>query len=210
MRLSHTELEEVKDDPAEWVRKKRAGGGFRIGGYDTILKDAIYRYHKSAAEDTDEIRSYILSRLDTRNFRNASKRASVMEKLNAYVNWYLTSDTLVFDTRYRLNYTIIDEFAFGGLVSRLDMTSTGYRAILLGNHDNSWQQELRMPLIQRAVALATKRSENEMLVGVQNLDGSRLATTQYSSSDIDSAERLFIELLLTVDRENEALDDTGE
>jgi hypothetical protein len=207
MKLSHTELEEAKADPIKWVRKKKTGGGVRIGGYNTIVKNNIYKYHNAARENAEEVRSNILQQLTKRNFRDASKTQLAMGKFNAYVDWYLASGTVVFDTRHRLNYTVVEDIVFSGLICRLDIVPEGYRAILLNDVSATWQQELRMPLIQRAVALATKRPESETVVGVQNLNGSNLQTTSYSSSDIDRAETTFVNLSLVVCSEMEIYED---
>ena len=83
-------------------------------------------------------------------------------------------------------------------MSRVDITSDGYRAILLGLRKPTWQQETRMPLIQRAMATKYERPEDEVSVGYQKLDGGELDVATYSQSALNEAENLARQLALTV------------
>jgi len=77
------------------------------------------------------------------------------------------------------------------MVGRVDITTNGYRAVLLGAAPEDWKNQLRMPLIQLAVASMYNRPANQTEVGFQNLDGSKLTTTLYSRSQIERAGRKF-------------------
>ena len=51
-----------------------------------------------------------------------------------------------------------------------------------------------MPLIQRGLARAYYRPENEFVVGIQELDASDLVVTSYSKTIIDEAEQVVLQL----------------
>jgi hypothetical protein len=79
----------------------------------------------------------------------------------------------------------------GGEVSRVDVivADDGYRGILLSDADDpQWQDQLRMPLLQRAIARKFERDEKDVVVGVQRLDGSDLQTHYYGARSIRDAE----------------------
>jgi hypothetical protein len=78
------------------------------------------------------------------------------------------------------------------------MTPEGYRAVLLDRVREGWEQELRMPLIQRIVATTYGRPEDEFAVGYQELDASNLQTISYSVSQIDAAEETARQLAVRV------------
>lgn len=82
---------------------------------------------------------------------------------------------IVADHRVRLNLALDGEVALGGEISRIDMIPTGYRAVLLmARAPARWKQELRMPLIQLAVANRYDRPPGDVRVAVQLLDGNGL------------------------------------
>ncbi len=79
---------------------------------------------------------------------------------------------------------------FCGEISRVDLDPvTGiYRAVLIGDIQAGWQGELRMPLLQRAAARTMQRNEAGFVVGMQELDGSRLSVVNFGATDMDQAE----------------------
>src|SRR5262249_11274454 len=78
-----------------------------------------------------------------------------------------------------------------GSVHRLDVLPNGYRAILLGNYQPNWKNQLRMPLLQRAVARKFGRPADKVTMGVQYLDGTSLVEHQFSQRDVTNAENEF-------------------
>jgi hypothetical protein len=69
------------------------------------------------------------------------------------------------------------------------VTDDGYRGVLLGARTTKWQTELRMPLIQRALADMYGRPLELFSVGFQELDGSALDVVQYSARQDQRAVR---------------------
>ena len=100
---------------------------------------------------------------------------------------------IVADHRVRLNLPLDGEVVLGGEISRIDMIPTGYRAVLLmARAPARWKQELRMPLIQLAVANRYDRPAADVRVAVQLLDGSGLDESAFPTSVRDDALRLAV------------------
>ena len=188
MRISHAELEECIRDPAAWVAAKfdtSKKGGPR-GGYDLCLREGIFRFHKTG--DSINARGHIEQTVVKRNLVNRLRIEDILERFDAYVYWFNNSGVIVADHRARLNFDLGSGLILGGTVSRLDVTSDGYRAILLTKIRPGWQEELRMRLIQRAMARKYGRPEAEVAVGYQELDASNIETALYSKEELDEAE----------------------
>lgn len=113
---------------------------------------------------------------------NAPRVASAERELDAYVTWFNGARRTVADYKVNISLDIGRNWILGGEVSRvdLDLTGGGYSAILLGEANPNWKTEVRMPLIQIAIAQRLGRAEGEIMIGVQDLDGSNLRTTAYS------------------------------
>ena len=197
MRIRHGELEECLSDPQKWVAAKLAptGGGPRAG-YDHCLREGLYRFHKT--EDVAAARLYIERTATNRGLVNRLRVEQLQVRFDTYIQWYESSGVVVADHRSQLDFDLDSGLILGGTVSRVDITSDGYRAILLGLRKPSWQQETRMPLIQRAMATRYERPEDEISVGYQNLDGGELDVVTYSQSVLNEAENLARQLALTV------------
>ena len=106
------------------------------------------------------------------------------------MKWFQSKRITVFGSRVLLNLSLGHGLILGGIIPRVDMIPQGYRAILLDEIPLRWEEELRMPLIQRGLARAYSRPEDEFMVGIQELDASDLAVTSYSKTDIDHAEQI--------------------
>jgi hypothetical protein len=83
---------------------------------------------------------------------------------------------------------------------RLDVLPSGYRALLLGQYSRGWENQLRMPLLQGAVARRYGRPIDHIAVGVQHLDGSGLIAKQYSPIEMATAESEFRNISTIVER----------
>src|SRR5579862_2838172 len=118
------------------------------------------------------------------NFRNAVGVDLTEAGLDSYINWHQTYGNITADDRVRISLDVQGYLALSGEVSRVDITSEGYRGILLDVPPRGWQDQLRMPLLQRALARLYGRPLNEVSIGVQDLDGSGMAITRFSSRRI--------------------------
>jgi hypothetical protein len=188
MKISHRELEECRRSPRMWWRARQSVGGFRSFGYGQALLNAIHRYHRT--DSARAARSHLRQMIE-RNFANEKRIEQLEADFESYIRWHRRSGIVVADSNIRLSYSIGAFLDLGGLISRLDITGVGYRAIILGAGQSNWRNELRMPLIQNAIALRYGRPVDEVAIGVQEPNGSALEEQIYTSVQIASARQEF-------------------
>ena len=193
MKISHKQLEECRQQPRQWlVNVSGSYTGPRRLGYSQVLQLAIHLYHKDgSAANARQHLSTLMARAD---FRNAVRVDLTEASLDSYIDWHSASGTITADHRVRLLLDIQGYLALSGEVSRVDITPEGYRGVLLGVPPRGWRDQLRMPLLQRALSRKYGRPLNELSIGVQELDGSGLAITNFSLRRITEAEREFLDL----------------
>ena len=193
MRISHRQLVECQRNPAEWVSNQvNPTATFRRPGYDFCLREGICRFHRDG--DVKAAKDYTRKRIQSHGLNNEPRIQNTLMRFDAYMNWFQNEGITTIGSRIRLGFRIDREVILTGLISRIDMTPHGYRAILLENITLGWKEELRMPLIQRGLARAYYRPENEFVVGIQELDASDLVVTSYSKTTIDEAEQIVLQL----------------
>jgi hypothetical protein len=188
MRISHRELEVCGRDPGAWVRARLAPapGGPRQG-YDSVLKFGLHRLH--LGQSIEEARRHI-EQIFARSerLRNGSRIEDVLDRLERYAEWLQRSGTAVADSMARIELGGFGLLELSGIVDRVDVTESGHRGVLLGRTDGDWQAELRMPLLQSALADRYGVPVEEVAVGVQQLDGSELALRTFMDGEVLRAE----------------------
>jgi hypothetical protein len=186
MRIRHGALEDCRRDVRAWVVQHAAGGTFARGGYDMGILAGIYRFHRDG--EPAPARRHIEEFLANRRLRNPQRIERALQDFDGYVHWSLSQrNATVADHRVRLNLSLGDDVVLGGEISRIDLTDNGYRAVLLKAAPPGWQTELRMPLIQRALATDYQRPEHEISIGFQNLDGGALDVVTYDRKAVETA-----------------------
>jgi hypothetical protein len=189
MKISHRQLTECQRNPAEWVSNQvNQKEKFYRMGYKRCLREEIYRFHRH--RDVKAARQFLRAKFLKHKLKNNSRIQETLTCLNAYINWFQNEGLTIAGSRVLLNFSLGQELTLGGIIPRIDVISQGYRAILLDEIPLQWKKELRMPLIQRGLARAYSRPEDEFLVGIQELDASDLAVTSYSKTDINHAEQI--------------------
>ncbi len=191
MKISHRELEECRRSPRTWWQARQSASGFRTFGYGQALLNAIHHYHRT--DSARAARSHLRQMID-RNFTNEQRIEHLEQDFECYVRWHRRSGIIVADSNIRLSYSIDAFLDLGGLISRLDITSIGYRAIILGAGTAIWREELRMPLIQNAIAQKYGRPMDEVAIGVQQPDGDSLDEQNYTAAQVVRARKEFQEL----------------
>jgi hypothetical protein len=128
---------------------------------------------------------------------------SAQDKLNSYIDWVMRESPIVSNWKLRLEFDLSAGWILGGEVSRIDidLSSGGYHGVLIGNRPNNWRRQVRMPLIQRALAVRLQRPEGEILVGFQNIDGSYLELMSFPRAVMAQSERSARELTLDLSEE---------
>lgn len=178
MKISHSELEACRKDPAGWLAKS---GGFARGGYASDVKLAISHFHKTGSHKAaqEKLEEYL------KKYVNAQKKQWARDTLDNYVVALDKSDWLVADTKLRLSLELGHGVVMSGEMSRIDVNpkSGQYQAVLLAESiDGNWKSELRWPLVQLAVSQKYSREIEEIAVGMQTLDGSVIDTRRFSKS----------------------------
>jgi len=202
MKIRHVELEKCLANPRSWVAQRisPSPGGPRTG-YDGATKLAIYRFHGTAsASQAQHHLSQLLSRLRLTNTILTNRAAANLE---SYVEWCVRHSPVVSGCKLRLDYDLGNNFALGGEISRIDVDigTGGYRGVLLGSRPTDWRHQLRIPLIQRALAARLRRPESEISVGFQNIDGTQLELISFPRVVLDEAEDRARRLALALSNE---------
>ena len=185
MNISHTQLEDCRTSPRSWVQALAGPRPFYTMGYNQALLHAIHRYHRSSG-DAPTSRKYLQQLID-KNFQNEIRSGDIQDKLEAYIKWHKKSGLIVADSKFRVKLNLDVLLELRGEMHRFDMLSNGYRAMLIGEYLPNWEQQLRMPLLQRAAALRFGRPVNDVSIGVQHFDGSDILVKQYSKAEITKA-----------------------
>lgn len=187
-RLSHTELNDCRQHPRQWVQSKvTPGGGHPVFGYRQALVNAIVCFHKTDSRDkAEEKLENSLS-----HFQNQARIDEVWDQFESYVTWIEQNGVIVADARIGLDAPFGNRLHLGGIVSRLDVTERGYRAIVFHAPIPQWRQQLRFPLIQAAIAFKYSRELRNIEVGVQDVDGTGLDLHKYSERAVTNARREF-------------------
>lgn len=186
-RISHSELAAAQQNFAAWWRLKQAPAtaGRRLG-YAHAIKLAIYKYHSMQSDRAASLAHF--DQLVAARLTNVQRIAQARLQLQAYIDWTEHSDVIVADHRVRLNLALDVDVVLGGEVSRIDVESNGYRAVLLmARVPARWQQESRMPLIQVAIADKYQRSPDDVSVAVQLLDGTALNEATFAARAREAA-----------------------
>jgi hypothetical protein len=190
VRIRHAELEDVRANPTAWAAAKLdPRSQFMRSGFAQANRMAIYYFHKTA--DANAAQRYLVDLMDRLNLRNLARRSAAEFELQGYLEWFRRENPVVVARKLRVELDIGAGQLLCGEVPRvdLDLRTEGYRAILLGDVSPNWRDELRMPLLQRAVANRIARDESTVAIGVQMLDGGGLDTVRYSARQVQSAMR---------------------
>lgn len=161
-------------------------------GYDQAVRLAIYHFHKTGLPD--EARRYLVDLFARSRLSNTVRLDTSEANLDAYLQWHSESGAITADHKVRILLDLGGYLQLSGEVARIDIIESGYRAVLLGATDQQFREQLRMPLLQRAIATTYVRPVELIGVGMQALDGSGLAIRCFSPRQIRAAEAEFTQL----------------
>lgn len=204
LRLPLRELEEADADPAGY-RAKLYGPPRQPQGsiYFNALRNAIFNFHKpewTAAR----AEGYLNDRLV--KAPNAAKRAEALDRFRWYtaehekLGWTTFLTRLTLDTPPPSSATV--DLAIPGQVARVDLVpSGGFVGWMLSSGDGrGWRRELRMPLLQEALARSLNAPIDEVAIGVYAFQSRFVGHTVYSATEVSDAhsrlERLVEKLRL--------------
>jgi len=202
MKISHAEIETCRRNPRVWITQKikPSEGGPRTG-YDGATKKAIYRFHKIL--DAADARRYLERTFKSYRLTSTSRMTLAIASLNSYIGWYELSSPVVVGHKLVLDYDLGSGWRLGGEISRADLDPRAgrYNCIILGKAPLNWHEQVRMPLIQRALSDKLERPETDISVGFQNLDGTSIELVSYPLKRLDEAEEATRKLIRDVAQE---------
>jgi hypothetical protein len=155
-----------------------------------VLRDAVARFHK---EGLARSRRYLERRL--RGFKNDDRKEATLDKFLWYTDECTTRAWPTFQTRMNVEVRIPrmpPDLICTGQIARVDLVPEGgYAAWLLRNATSEgWADELRVPLIQSALATAVLNVDiSEVSVGVYGFEDRQVRVRCFTSAEIESAER---------------------
>ena len=147
MRISHIQLETCRSNPIQWV-KLRLNQGTSTGpqfsmSYDRALRLAIHSFHKTDATTARRyLENLILRQQQKKKFLNRPRVDGIRRDLESYMRWRKSCSDTVIDSDFQLKDTGTSFLTLGGKISRLDLTSNGYRAVLFGVPNPTWKQDV--------------------------------------------------------------------
>jgi hypothetical protein len=200
IRIGHSEIAAARQDFAAWWRQKQQPGptGRRLG-YAQLVKLGIYKYHALQSNRAGSLAHF--DHLAAARLTNAQRITQARLQLQAYIDWIERAGVIVADHRVRLNLPLGADVALGGEVSRVDIVPSGYRVVLLvARTPVHWRDELRMPLIQLAIADRYHRDAEDVRVALQLLDGTALEEASFGKDARNAALRAAIAVAKQVGR----------
>ena len=199
MKVTLGNLEEARRNPVAYKQKLLAAEKpFIRTGYNALLQATILQYHRENLTP-DQARERMTHKYHQR-FTTPKGLEEITQSFGAYLDECAAQNNLATITHQRLRLQLPEDIAASfevtGKLPRLDTTSDGYAAWLFSKSHAEWQQELRMPLIQAAVAADLGVDVDEVTVGVYCFDDGRHTAYQFNEADIASATAELRGLLL--------------
>jgi hypothetical protein len=169
VKISHKALEQCRLSPKAWVQSSKVGGSGGRFGYNQALNYSIAELHRtdSYREAVKKLEGYI----ESSEFKDTKRITQIKDQLEHYATWCQANGIVVADTGVLLSFPANSEWQLGGRISRVDITENGYRAVIFESFKSQSLAQLRMPLIQEAIAQRYGRSASVVAVGFHNLDG---------------------------------------
>jgi len=190
LKISLSELEEIRRDPIAY-KSKRDAGFERKGNYSyfSVLKNAICEYHKASSSQIGM--DYLETNLES--FKNPKICQRIVGDFHWYISEFQRLNWPTFKVRINISVPLttqyLDSYKITGQINRIDLNPNGgYTAWLFKNDDiKGWIQELRMPIIQNAVAVELGVIATMTSVGIYDFKNHCSELHSFSENDILSA-----------------------
>ena len=187
IRISHTQLEQVREDPITYREKNMARTYFPPPGRKRFLQWAIRcHYH---AHGLAEAESYLHHNFDKRGFTAQSTDTFTEYLYNYHEDFLLVEKSIlkILKLGDRIKLPLTDECLLTGEIDRVDFTPQGYTAWIFEVEDRLWMQELRSPLIQSYYAEEFGAPLNEITVGFYFFESRQYVQNCFTKREIDRA-----------------------
>jgi hypothetical protein len=202
MTLLFSQLENARSNPTRFAREHTgSGGGFNSRNFRTYVVAAVRRFHRGMPK-ADVINFFEQKCADKLNLLSYWRHRADNYKrmLAAYCDAFSPANCQYVESNKRaalqLGYHLLT-----GKVDRFDLQDpTGYRATAIQLTTTKWTDELRWPLIQKAIANEMGCAPSDVEIGVFSFDDGRYGYQVYSDADISAAEAEAESVLTAVER----------
>lgn len=174
MRIKHSDVEVLRVNPKGFLKRPPSKGP--PFGPHSVLRHSMLHFHKVGDDlpaATEYLRKMFKGPSGDRGGRfTEASLVEQLERLTAYADSYSHCLGRACHTAYRLNGITPGGNVVAGEVARIDTrveASPGepyYFAFLFEAQETSWKTDLRMPILQFAVAQDLKCPIHEVAVGV--------------------------------------------
>jgi hypothetical protein len=149
---------------------------------------AIYHYHKT--KDLDDALRSLHKYAESHKRNNAMKLDEAEGRVTEYVAWLATAQPVVVKVKLNVRFGLMPDMYLAGELPRIDidLSTGGYNAMLIQETDNAWQTELRLPLLQLAVASRLERDPSDVAIGLHLMDDwSDIQVVRFSDVELQTA-----------------------
>lgn len=182
MRIALRELELLRTNPKQYWdwRKAQKRGGFARPGYQHMGRLGIYKFHKGAGA-LEPALDYMRKRFVSYELTNEARQQAALDAMTSYATWHGTASPIVLATQHNARLDLSGSVFCTGQIGRVDLTAgpADYTAVLLEDAPHKWEAQIRIPIIQQAVAQQFGRDPDTVAVAVQRVDGSGLQVHHY-------------------------------
>jgi hypothetical protein len=202
MRLSFSQLEQARKNPRKFGQSYKPGAiNFSSKNFRTYLFAAIKRFHNGGSKE--EVLQFFLEKskekLEGQNHFQA-RLTHYTKILDSYCDTFPDQGCRVIETGKRTSLKIRDH-VLSGKIERLDLRlASGYRATTTQLNKADWENELRWPLVQKAIAQELACSTAEVEVGVFCFEDGKYGYRTFSNEEILAAENEAEHVLTEVER----------
>jgi hypothetical protein len=186
IRLSLSRLEEARRNPERFAANMARAGGMKMSR-TRALQLATYYFHRQD-QDPDAALRYLVD-LYSRNFKTPENLPKLEEHLQDYIADYKRRGTTTYQVQGRLAIPVTSDpdVLFTGELGRADLGGGHYAVWLFGMKRFDWASELRMPLIQAAVAQRHGVGPDLVSVGWYFFEPGEYDAETFNSQQIESA-----------------------
>ena len=198
-RIRLSDLELAARDPVGFRVSMDAPSSSRYRyGYFNLLRNTIRRFHDNGG-DAHHAMTYLEAGLT--RFRDAARRSETVNQFEWYVEEHRRNGRITVEVMGRVEARrpawAPQDLVCSGEITRLDIVPGGGPAGWLFRNSSiaGWDQELRMPLIQEALAFEVGRDVEDVMVGVYGFQEQIFDQRTFSRDEVRAAYLRFEDLL---------------
>jgi hypothetical protein len=199
MRLSFSQLERARKNPARFGANFSGSAYFNSNNFRTYLLAAINQFHRgeSKAQVLHFFEDKCRARLSTgRHFQ--AKLTHYLTVLANYCDGFPAQGSQFVESNKSVALAL-GSHSLSGKIDRFDLQlPIGYRGISAQLYKIDWQAELRWPLIQDAIARELNCPSGEVEVGIFCFEDGAYEYKKYTNDEIAAAKDEAQRILTTV------------